>query len=172
MDTLERAGARNFNPQDIIRAAGHQEAFLNFRMFPHSSFEPVEVILGLPLQRDVDNHGDGALDLAIVDQRRIPADDAGFFQELDAPETRGGRQPDFRGQCRIADPPVQTKEPEKVAVDRIYRFHAYSFKTRQNSPEYRYSSHILSSNSTKLTEYSNNLLSQGGQQHGYFVLVW
>ncbi len=86
MDAFEVAGIGDLDAQQIIGAARHQKAFLDLGMFAHRRLETIEMLLRLPLERDVNDDGDRCLCLGRVHQSRIAPDHARLFHQFDAPQ--------------------------------------------------------------------------------------
>lgn len=80
VNALKVPSAFDFDLQDIVRSARHQKALLNFRVLSDRGLESVEVFLGLAVERDVDDHGQGIVAVNIADQRGIAADVPGLFK--------------------------------------------------------------------------------------------
>ena len=75
----------DFDAQEIVRSTGHQKTLPQLGMSSYSRLEPVEIVLRLAVQRDVDDNGNAGLDVRGVHQGGIAADDAGLFHQFYPP---------------------------------------------------------------------------------------
>jgi hypothetical protein len=81
------------------------------------------MLLGLALQRDVDDHGNRGFGIGRIDQSGIAADHTSFFHQLDTPQTCRRRQADFRGNGRIAHAGINPQKPQDITVNGIQGGH-------------------------------------------------
>lgn len=81
MDPLEFASIRNLDTQKVVRAARHQKTLLDFGIPSDGRFKTIQVILGLPLECNVDDHGHRGLCVRRFDQRCVPPYNAGLLHQ-------------------------------------------------------------------------------------------
>lgn len=115
--SLEGPSVLDIYSKHVVRSTGHQVAFPDLGMPAYGRLKLVEVVLGLPLKRNVDDYGDDRFRPRRVNQRRVAANYTRLLQKLDAPETSGRRKADFCGKLCVAGPCVNPKQPQDVAID-------------------------------------------------------
>ena len=119
MNPLEITGCFDFDPEEIIRAAGHQIALTYLGVFTNGAFEPVEKIFRLPVEGYLDNDRDNFAASGTARQRRIAPDNPFPLQNIDPPQTGGWRQSDLCGELGVADAGVQSQHSDDMAIGSV-----------------------------------------------------
>src|ERR1700722_8117580 len=119
---LEIGGGGQYNPQQKIILTRHEIALHDFGNLARRFLELVQVRLLLAVQGDVDEDVHGTTRLLLIDQRRVPLDETGFFQGSNPSEAGGFGQADAFGQLTVGDPAVELQGPHDGAIVAI-QFH-------------------------------------------------
>ena len=131
VNSLELAWVADFNAKEVIGAARHEVTLADFGMFAYRGLEAVEMFFRLSLQGDVDNDRNRSFRIGCIQDRRVAADNARLFHQLDASQTRRRGKPDFLRQFRVALACVETQKPQNVPIFVVEGSHGRLFNFLQ-----------------------------------------
>src|ERR1039457_6080504 len=80
----------------------------------------------LALQGNVDEHVDGTAGFLLIDERRIPFDEAALLERADTPQTSRFREADALGKLAVSRTAVGLQSPDDRAVIAV-KFHIWHF---------------------------------------------
>lgn len=105
--------------QHEIRIARHQIAFHHLRAFHHLGLERAQVLILLPVQRDLHEDRRAAPQGRRADQRHIAFDHTFIFQPFQAAMTGGWRQADMVGQVSDRDAAIGLHLGQNLTINGV-----------------------------------------------------
>lgn len=113
------AAIGDHDAQHEIGITGHQIAFHHLRAFHHLGFECAQVLILLPVQRDLHEDGGTAAQGGGADQRHIAFDHALILQPFQAAVTGGWRQPDMVGKVGHRDAAIRLDLYQNLTINGV-----------------------------------------------------
>ena len=116
-ELLEALQVARDHLQDEVDLAVQHMAFAHFGQGVDMVLERLEIGLGLALEADHREHGDGVAQHRRIDHGMIGGDGAGFLQRTDTAQARRCRQPDLARQIHIGHPAIVLQFAQDLQVD-------------------------------------------------------
>ena len=117
--------------EQVVDAAAGGVALDHLVDLADRGLETLKILIAVLLEHDLDQDGRDGAELLEVDLGMVAADQAGFFQALEALPARRRREIDRAGECCLGDPPLRLQRGQDLQIDRIEPGHrAQVFQTR------------------------------------------